>query len=73
MGNGYNSTNERPVLLIQYLDGTRELKTIVANSATGQTNGLSAPRLIDVNGDGVADFTMTVAGSATLAAADFVL
>lgn len=55
MGNGYNSTNERPVLLIQYLDGDRALHKIVASSATGQTNGLSAPRLIDINGDGKVD------------------
>jgi type IV pilus assembly protein PilY1 len=55
MGNGINSTNERPVLLIQYLDGARELKTIVANATTGGGNGLSAPRLVDVNGDGKMD------------------
>lgn len=56
MGNGYNSSNERPVLLIQYLDGTRGLRKIVANSAVGQTNGLGAPRPVDVNGDGTADY-----------------
>jgi len=58
-GNGYNSTNERPVLLIQYLDGTKELKTIPAaavgtDEAVG--NGLSTPQLLDVNGDGSPDF-----------------
>lgn len=55
MGNGYNSTNERPVLLIQYLDGDRSLKTIVTNATTGATNGLAAPQVIDVNGDGKVD------------------
>lgn len=55
MGNGVNSVNERPVLLVQYLDGNRELFTIVAHSASNQSNGLSAPRLIDVNGDGTVD------------------
>ena len=55
MGNGVNSTNERPVLLIQYLDGSKELLKIVANSTTAQSNGLSAPRLVDVNGDGKMD------------------
>lgn len=57
MGNGVNSTNERPVLLIQYLDGDRALLKIVANSTTSpaQSNGLSAPRLVDVNGDGKMD------------------
>lgn len=55
MGNGINSDNERPVLLIQYLDGHRELLRIVAHAGTGQSNGLSAPRLLDVNGDGKMD------------------
>lgn len=74
MGNGYNSANQRPVLLIQYLDGDRELKRLVATgntsaadcSATSSTktkaecdnisdNGLSAPRLVDINGDGMPD------------------
>jgi type IV pilus assembly protein PilY1 len=57
MGNGYNSKNGRPVLLIQYLDGDRALKTVVAN-ADGTWNGgegLSAPRLVDINGDGMVD------------------
>lgn len=55
MGNGVNSHNERPVLLIQYLDGGKELLRIIAHSTTGQSNGLSAPRPIDVNGNGTAD------------------
>lgn len=55
MGNGYNSTNERPVLLIQYLDGDRSMLALEASSTTGQSNGLSAPRLIDINGDGKVD------------------
>lgn len=55
MGNGVNSYNERPVLLIQYLDGDRSLKRIIANSTTGGGNGLSAPRLIDINGNGTMD------------------
>ncbi|MEG2631901.1 MAG: PilC/PilY family type IV pilus protein, partial [Comamonas sp.] len=57
MGNGYNSRNERPVLLIQYLDGARELKTLVA-ATTGDnaaSNGLSAPRLVDIDGNGTPD------------------
>ena len=52
MGNGVNSVNERPVLLVQYLDGKRELLRIVAHATTDQANGLSAPRLLDMNGDG---------------------
>lgn len=60
MGNGYNSINQRPVLLIQYLDGNRELLRIpTTNDAPGTgiatDNGLGAPRLMDLNGDGRAD------------------
>ena len=60
MGNGYNSANQRPVLLIQYLDGAMELKRIAASSDTAGTgsaadNGLAAPRLVDLNGDGRPD------------------
>jgi type IV pilus assembly protein PilY1 len=55
MGNGVNSANERPVLLIQYLDGSKELLRIVADSTTGQGNGLSAPRPLDIDGNGTAD------------------
>lgn len=54
MGNGYNSANGRPVLLIQYLDGAKELLRIPA-LATDTDNGLSAPRLVDINGDGRPD------------------
>ena len=62
MGNGYNSKSERPVLLVQYLDGAKELLRLVAtgSKATGaddQTtdNGLSAPRVVDINSDGRPD------------------
>ena len=72
LGNGYNSANGRPVLLIQYLDGGRELLRLVATgNASAQAcrqqtppqahcsqledNGLSAPRLVDINGDGRPD------------------
>lgn len=68
MGNGYNSKNERPVLLIQYLDGLKELVKIVAtgnqklsvpkNSTTDTNiiaNGLSAPKPVDLNSDGKVD------------------
>ena len=55
LGNGINSTNERPVLLIQYLDGAKEVFKLVASAATGQSNGLNNPQVIDVNNDGKAD------------------
>ncbi|RMX04984.1 hypothetical protein D8I35_14125 [Corticibacter populi] len=53
-GNGYNSTNQNSVLLIQYLDGTLMKLTATPASKTAG-NGLSAPRLIDLTGDGVPD------------------
>lgn len=49
-GNGYNSTDEKAVLIVQYLDGSAP-KKIYATTTVGQGNGLSAPRLIDLNGD----------------------
>lgn len=64
-GNGYNSVNERPVLLIQYLDGDKSLKKIIAadktatpafNASEAVGNGLSTPQFLDVNGDGTPDF-----------------
>lgn len=60
MGNGYNSKNERPVLLIQFVDkatGDFSLQRIVAASSgdNASENGLSAPRLVDINSDGIPD------------------
>lgn len=65
MGNGYNSANQRPVLLIQYLDadanGERKVVRIAAasNITTGtgnaKDNGLSAPAVVDLNSDGKVD------------------
>jgi type IV pilus assembly protein PilY1 len=55
LGNGINSTNERPVLLIQYLDGGKELVKLIASTTTGQSNGLSNPQVLDLNNDGKAD------------------
>jgi len=63
MGNGVNSRNERAVLLIQYLDGQKELlKLPVGSGLPGGPgvpgvpgNGLSTPQLIDFNGDGKID------------------
>lgn len=65
-GNGYNSTNEVPVLIIQYLDGDKRIKKVspCISKTTGLlitpcdfqgANGLSAPQLINLNGDGTAD------------------
>lgn len=54
MGNGYNSANGRAVLLIQYLDGAKELLRI-PTLTTDTNNGLSAPRLVDISGDGRPD------------------
>lgn len=63
LGNGYNSTNEAPVLLVQYLDGDRALLKlspcrlpVEATACTFKgTNGLSAPTTVDANADGKVD------------------
>lgn len=63
LGNGYNSTNEAPVLVVQYLDGAKETKKIspcmqpISGAACSYKggNGLSTPQLIDLNGDGIVD------------------
>jgi type IV pilus assembly protein PilY1 len=65
LGNGYNSINEAPVLVIQYLDGDKEIKKLspcdipVSNKCSanykGNGNGLSTPQAIDLNGDGKVD------------------
>ena len=60
LGNGYNSANQRPVLIVQYLDGDRKLKLIPATQdapGTGKAadNGLASPRVVDLNGDGRTD------------------
>ena len=56
LGNGINSANQRPVLIVQYLDGTRGLKLVPATNEPAGTgyavdNGLASPRLVDLNGD----------------------
>lgn len=61
MGNGVNSRNEMPVLLLQYLDKSRELRKIVPPCPTEPCthrggNGLATPLAIDTNGDGKVDF-----------------
>ena len=60
LGNGYNSTKQRPVLLVQYLDGDKALLRIpvtteAAGTGNAKDNGLAAPRLVDLNGDGRSD------------------
>ena len=63
LGNGYNSNNEAPVLLIQYLNGERERVKLSPCTQPIQEhrcayqgdNGLSPPQAIDLNGDGKVD------------------
>ena len=55
MGNGVNSSSEKAVLLIQYLDGAKELVKMELDSTSANGNGLSNPQVIDINGDGKAD------------------
>lgn len=55
LGNGVNSTSEKAVLLIQYLDGDRSLVKIPLDSTGGNGNGLAYPQVIDIDGNGTAD------------------
>ncbi|MBY0463433.1 MAG: hypothetical protein K2W33_00665, partial [Burkholderiales bacterium] len=55
MGNGINSSSEKAVLLIQYLDGAKELSKIVLDSTGANGNGLAQPQVIDIDGNGTAD------------------
>lgn len=55
MGNGVNSTDEKAVLLIQYLDGAKEVVKLVLDGTGANGNGLANPQVIDINGDGKAD------------------
>jgi type IV pilus assembly protein PilY1 len=55
MGNGVNSTNEKAVFLVQYLDGDKSLKKIVLEGTGGNGNGLANPQIIDIDGDGKSD------------------
>lgn len=55
VGNGYASENQRAVLIIQFLDGARELLKLRAGPPGG-VNGLASARLVDANGDQVPDF-----------------
>lgn len=59
LGNGYNSGNEDPVLIIQYFDGAspsiRKIAAATGTTGNASANGLSTPRLVDLNGDGTSD------------------
>jgi type IV pilus assembly protein PilY1 len=57
MGNGYNSRDEKAVLLVQYLDGARELRKVYApaSQTAGTSNGLSAPQTVDRDANGTVD------------------
>ncbi|KQW57693.1 pilus assembly protein PilY [Variovorax sp. Root411] len=58
LGNGYNSASEKAVLWIQYLDGDKSVLKIYApaTQVAGTGNGLSAPQVVDRNGDGKVDY-----------------
>jgi len=61
LGNGYGSNSGTAALLIQYLDGDKEMLAITTPIPVDSRpddlppNGLSAPRLVDINGDGRPD------------------
>lgn len=53
LGNGVNSDSGQAALLIQYLDQDMALKAIPVGDAND--NGLSPPRLVDLDGNGTVD------------------
>lgn len=60
VGNGYsakdsNTTGKASLLIIDIATGALT-KDLVVQGATGVVNGMSTPKLADLNGDGVADF-----------------
>lgn len=58
-GNGYNSVNENAVLyIVDLVDGSliKELELNPYASATGNSNGLAAPAVVDVDGDYIIDY-----------------
>jgi type IV pilus assembly protein PilY1 len=55
-GNGYNSTNDKAVLYAMNIaDGSRIAAITVSDSSTA-ANGLSTPRVADIDGDLVAEY-----------------
>jgi type IV pilus assembly protein PilY1 len=52
MGNGIRSRNERAALFVVFLDSTGGYEKLVL---PGVANGLSTPRVLDLNGDGLAE------------------
>ena len=57
-GNGYNSTNENAVLYILNIKNGSIIGKIELNpytASTGNSNGLSAPAVVDTDGDYIAD------------------
>lgn len=58
-GNGYesaNNTNGKAALLIIDLETGNLTKSLEVSGISGMVNGLSTPRLADINVDGVADY-----------------
>lgn len=56
-GNGYNSANEKPILYIVNIETGAIIRKIdLSNGTIGNGNGLSAPAVVDEDGDFVADF-----------------
>jgi len=58
VGNGYNNSGDgKAYLFVIYLDGTAPVKIAAGSSGSlADPNGLSAPGVVDNDGDGVADF-----------------
>ncbi|MES2205692.1 MAG: PilC/PilY family type IV pilus protein [Pseudomonadota bacterium] len=55
-GNGYNSNNNSTGLIISYLDAKNGVPSYKKIMIAGETGGLSAPTLVDINYDGLVDY-----------------
>ncbi|MFZ5957014.1 pilus assembly protein [Pseudomonas knackmussii] len=54
--NGYGSRNDRALLYLIDIGSGRLLQALAANDHSGVPNGLSSPRAVDIDGDGIADY-----------------
>lgn len=55
-GNGYNSTSDKAVLYTIDISNGSIIKAITVSDGNTAANGLSTPRVADINGDLVADY-----------------
>lgn len=55
VGNGYASATQRAVLYLIDVASGRQLRALHADEGSGRPNGLSGPRAVDLDGDGIVE------------------